>query len=97
MCTMLPTQPERSHLLPLAQACLLRLRVDEDYGHGLAMDGKRPFGSSLRAVVVAEVFQIIGLPCDEVTPAHEAYARQLWDALPDFIAGCQLVDPCAKP
>lgn len=81
----------RGHLLALARACLLRLDLDTDWGTGLIMDGKRPFGNSGHGAIL-DTLEKAGIPFDATTdddPDDEAwydYARELWQRLPDFLS-----------
>lgn len=77
------------HLLALAKECIKRLRVDDNFGYGLTMDGKRPFGSSGTHQVLVDTLEIAGVkydPKDEnaYTEALD-YAGGLWSDLPAFL------------
>ena len=84
-------------LLTLAQACLLEMGVDEDFGYGLQQDGKRPFGNSgYRALI--DTLEVVGVEFPEDKYGEDEmeeyidYARELWKDLPQFIKEyCQLV------
>lgn len=82
----------REHLLLLANACLLELHLDHDYGMGIAMDGKRPFGNSGHAGLI-DTLEVVGIHAkEEHTEDDYEYARSLWLSLPAFIRGCILVE-----
>lgn len=83
------TKAERDqHLFNLAKACLKELVVGGNYGMGLLMDEKRPFGNS-GATGLDDTLDKAEVPYDESDDADEEgrmdYARQLWEDLPKFI------------
>jgi len=78
-----------AHLHALANRCLDKFQVDDNYGQGLTMDCKRPFENSGYAAAVGTL-EAAGVPLSDAPDENTKYASELWAALPDYLSSCTL-------